>query len=138
MCRSAALYCVALISLRATYVVGSNGQYVYLDTPQPIIVNTPCHHLPHATHWRRRLQARITFTLIIDIIGLGLGETTSEQHSASFKTGHRVLVDAVGGHAAPSVAPRDWSGSAVRVAAARCQRLGVDVESVRLGELRYV
>ena len=40
--QSAALYSAALISLLATYVSHSNGQYVCLDTLQPIIVRIPC------------------------------------------------------------------------------------------------
>ena len=38
--QSAALYSAALISLLATYVAGSNAQYVCLDALQPIIVST--------------------------------------------------------------------------------------------------
>ena len=37
--QSAALYSAALISLLATYVAGSNAQYVCLDALQPIIVS---------------------------------------------------------------------------------------------------
>ena len=39
--QSAALYSAALISLLATYVAGSNAQYVCLDALQPIIVSRP-------------------------------------------------------------------------------------------------
>ncbi len=38
--QSAALYSTALICLLATYVSASNGQYVCLDTLQPIIVSS--------------------------------------------------------------------------------------------------
>ncbi|KAI0742395.1 hypothetical protein C8Q80DRAFT_904930 [Daedaleopsis nitida] len=54
--QSAAIYSAALISLLATYVSGSNAQYVCLDSLQPLI--------------------GIVFTLII--IRVGLNETTSE------------------------------------------------------------
>ncbi|KAI0753728.1 hypothetical protein C8Q74DRAFT_1306594 [Fomes fomentarius] len=54
--QSAAIYSAALISLLATYLAGSNGQYVCLDSLQPLI--------------------GIVFTLII--IRVGLNETTSE------------------------------------------------------------
>ncbi|KAM5534184.1 hypothetical protein V8D89_008983 [Ganoderma adspersum] len=69
--QSAALYSAALISLLATYVAGSNAQYVCLDALQPII--------------------GITFTLII--IRVGLGETASEHSNLK---AHRVPVDAAG------------------------------------------
>ncbi|KAM5537255.1 hypothetical protein V8D89_008985 [Ganoderma adspersum] len=69
--QSAALYSAALVSLLATYVAGSNAQYVCLDALQPII--------------------GITFTLII--IRVCLGETASEQ--STLKT-HRMPVDAAG------------------------------------------
>ena len=39
--QSAALYSAALVSLLATYVAGSNAQYVCLDALQPIIVSRP-------------------------------------------------------------------------------------------------
>ncbi|KAI0742409.1 hypothetical protein C8Q80DRAFT_1221032 [Daedaleopsis nitida] len=54
--QSAAIYSAALASLLATYVSGSNAQYVCLDSLQPLI--------------------GIVFTLII--IRVGLNETTSE------------------------------------------------------------
>ncbi|KAH9916603.1 uncharacterized protein BXZ73DRAFT_105796 [Epithele typhae] len=60
--QSAAIYSAALIALLATYVSGSNSQYICLDSLQPII--------------------GITFTLII--IRVGLSESTDRESSRSF------------------------------------------------------
>ncbi|RPD72789.1 hypothetical protein L226DRAFT_436617, partial [Lentinus tigrinus ALCF2SS1-7] len=65
--QSAAIYSAALISLLATYVSGSNAQYICLDALQPLI--------------------GIVFTLII--IRVGLSETAGD----SSKAGHAISED---------------------------------------------
>ncbi|TBU39011.1 hypothetical protein BD309DRAFT_970594 [Dichomitus squalens] len=69
--QSAAIYSAALVSLLATYVSGSNAQYVCLDSLQPLI--------------------GIVFTLII--IRVGLNDTTSE-HSKGHMADSRITTTA--------------------------------------------
>ena len=57
--QSAAIYSAALISLLATYVSGSNAQYVCLDALQPIIVRTTLSS-PSASGRVRKLVLALT------------------------------------------------------------------------------
>ncbi|KAI0753722.1 hypothetical protein C8Q74DRAFT_332339 [Fomes fomentarius] len=82
--QSAAIYSAALISLLATYLAGSNAQYICLDSLQPLI--------------------GIVFTLII--IRVGLNESTSESSRGGGAPGVGVGADSLSlSHSTISAAP---------------------------------